>query len=217
MSTKYAILGVLMQCPAHGYKIKKIFAPFMSRDGINDGQLYPLLTRLETEKLVRKETVHQQKSPSKNLYHITERGCQEFLRWLVSPENESDPVKYDFFMQYSFLMKCNFFEHLPKRERVSKLKRQIEAAQRKIGEYERIRQDMLKRRLNAYKIKIVEFGIETQKLKIQWVNDLLACELRKGWRLSAASALPRPKSSRAAGNTEAASTRNRPKPAKRKG
>ena len=63
-----------MQCPGHGYRIKKIFAPFVAKNGLNDGQLYPLLTQLEKEKFVRKETVRQEKSPTKNIYHITWYG-----------------------------------------------------------------------------------------------------------------------------------------------
>ncbi len=179
MSTKHAILGVLMQCPAHGYRIKKIFAPFVARNGLNDGQLYPVLTQLEKEKLVRKETVRQQKSPNKNLYHITDRGREEFFHWLKGSEDEIDPVKCDFFMQYSFLMKCNFFEHLPKRERLAKLRRQIEGAEQKVTEYEQLREEMRERGLNSYKLKIVDFGIATQRLRIEWANDLLASELKK--------------------------------------
>lgn len=180
MNAKHAILGVLMHCPGHGYRIKKIFAPFVSKDGLNDGQIYPTLTHLEKEKLVRKEIVHQQKSPNKKIYHITDRGREEFLRWLTGPEDEADPVKYDFFMQYSFLMKCNFFEHLSRDERVVKLEHQIEDAKQKVAEYERIREEMRERGLNEYKIKIVEFGIETQQLRIRWASELLNDELGNG-------------------------------------
>ncbi len=180
MSVKHAILGVLMQCPSHGYRIKKLFAPFVSRDGLNDGQVYPILNRLEQENLVRKETVHQKKSPTKNIYHITDRGKKEFMRWLVGSADEVDPVRYDFFMQYRFLMKCNFFEHLPPEERMGKLKRQIAAAEKKIAEYVRVRDDMLERGLNDYKIRIVTFGIDMQSLKIQWIKDLMKSEQKRG-------------------------------------
>jgi DNA-binding PadR family transcriptional regulator len=177
MSTKYAILGVLMQCPGHGYRIKKIFAPFISKDGLNDGQVYPILTRLEKAGLVRKEVVRQEKSPNKNIYHITDRGREEFLDWLTGSQGESDPVKYDFFMQYGFLMKCNFFEHLSGEERVAKLKSQIIAAKEKAAEYQRVRKEMGGKNLGDYKLKIVDFGIETQLLKLRWVEGLLKDEL----------------------------------------
>jgi len=179
MSTKHVILGVLMQCPGHGYHIKKLFAPFISKNGLNDGQVYPMLNRLERDKFVRKEVVHQEKTPSKNIYHITESGREEFLRWLTGPDDESDPVRYDFFMQYRFLMKCNFLEHLSRDERIEKLRTQIKEAEDKIAEYESVREDMQSRGLGKYKLKIVDFGIETQHLKIRWCGDLLEDELRE--------------------------------------
>jgi len=176
MSVKHAILGVLMQCPAHGYRIKKIFAPFLAKNGLNDGQLYPVLTSLEKKKLVRKEVVQQRKSPNRNIYHITDKGREEFMRWLRGGDDEVDPVKYDFFNQYRFLMKCNYFEHLSSEERIAKLEAQIEAAHEKIAEYKRIREEMREKKLNDFKLKIVDFGIETQLLKIRWVKDLLDSE-----------------------------------------
>ena len=180
MSAKYAILGVLMQCPGHGYRIKKIFAPFISRNGLNDGQVYPILTRLEKDGFVRKEIVLQEKSPNKNIYHITERGREKFLEWLTGPEGESGPVKYDFFTQYSFLMKCNFFEHLSREERIRKLESQIEAAREKAAEYRLVREEMREKELDDYKLKIIDFGIESQALKVRWVEDLLKDELAAG-------------------------------------
>jgi len=171
-----------MQCPSHGYRIKKLFAPFVSKNGLNDGQVYPILSRLENEELVRKEIVHQQKSPSKNTYHITDRGREEFMNWLTGSKDETDPIKYDLFMQYSFLMKCNFFEHLSKDDRIKKLKRQIESAREKILDYERMREDMHDRNLSDYKIRIVNYGIESQLLKIEWINDLLKSEMGKSVR-----------------------------------
>jgi DNA-binding PadR family transcriptional regulator len=179
VNIKNAILGVLTQGPAHGYRIKKLFAPFIARDGINDGQLYPVLSQLEKEELVRKEVVRQRKSPNKNLYHVTEKGQEEFARWLSGPDDEIDPIKYDFFLQYAFLVKCIFLEHLPKRARVAKLRRQIEHSQEKIGEYRLMRADMQERGLNDYKLRIVDFGVELQQLKIRWVEQLLELESKE--------------------------------------
>jgi DNA-binding PadR family transcriptional regulator len=197
LNTRNAILGVLMQGPAHGYRIKKLFAPFIAKDGINDGQLYPILTQLEKDKLVRKEIVRQQKSPNKNLYYITKTGQEQFLDWLTGPDDEIDPIKYDFFMQYAFLVKCSFFEHLPGPVKKAKLKRQIEVSHQKIREYRQMRQDMLERRLNEYKIKIVDFGIELQQLKMRWIEEMLAMERQhKGRRTQQDAAKPkRPSSS----------------------
>jgi len=182
INTKNAILGILMHGPAHGYRIKKLFVPFIAKDGLNDGQLYPLLNMLEKEELVQKEVVHQRKSPSKNIYSITGKGREEFLQWLAGPDDELTAIKYDFFMQYSFLLKCTFLEHLPKHAQVAKLRRQIEAAREKAAEYRLMRQEMLERGLNAYKLKIVDFGIELQQLKTKWNQEMLDLELKQDTR-----------------------------------
>ncbi|MBI4832518.1 MAG: helix-turn-helix transcriptional regulator [Candidatus Lindowbacteria bacterium] len=178
MAIKDAILGILLQGPAHGYRIKKIFAPFASKGVLNDGQVYPLLTLLEREGLVRKETVRQQKSPNKNLYHITDAGTRQFLDWLIGPGDEIEPIKYDFFAQYSFLVKCNFFEHLTRKQRIEKLERQIGAAREKVTEFERMREEMRARKLDSHRIRILEFGLKTQLLKIQWSSEWLEAELK---------------------------------------
>ena len=205
MSVKYALLGVLMQCPGHGYRIKKIFAPFISRDGLNDGQVYPILPRLEKEGLVRKELVLQEKSPNKNIYHITELGRERFLEWLTGSEGEAGPVKYDFFTQYSFLMKCNFFEHLSRDERIRKLQSQIETATEKAAEYRLVREEMRMKELDDYKLKIIDFGIESQALKIRWVEGLLRDELANG------SARPKTGDSRARSTKKAGAPKRKDK------
>jgi len=215
MSTKYAILGVLMQCPGHGYRIKKLFSPFISKNGLNDGQVYPILTRLEKDKLVRKEVVHQEKSPNKNIYHITERGREEFLRWLNDADDETDAVKYDIFMQYRFLMKYNFFEYLSRTERIEKLQSQIAAAKEKIAEYERVREEMRERGLSKYKLKIIDLGIETQFLKIRWVGEMLKDELSES--PSGSESANRPQRSGGDGRTKPATTRNGRKAPTKKG
>jgi DNA-binding PadR family transcriptional regulator len=187
MSSKHAILGVLMQCPGHGYRIKKIFAPFISRDGLNDGQVYPILARLERDGLVRKEIVRQTKSPDKKIYHITDTGREEFLSWLEGSEDEAPPVKYDFFMQYDFLMKCNFFEHLTDGQKVEKLSSQIASSKEKLAEYRRVRSEIAEAGMNEYKLKIVDFGIEMQLLKIRWAQGLLKDELAQRGSTSGSS------------------------------
>ena len=102
-----------MQCPSHGYRIKKLFAPFVSKNGLNDGQVYPILSRLEKAQLVRKEIVHQQKSPSKNIYHITDRGREEFMSWLMGSADETDPIKYDLFRENRLYVACQPDDDLP--------------------------------------------------------------------------------------------------------
>ena len=51
---KYPILGFLTERPMHGYELKAALSPALPREQrVNDGVLYPLLRRLESEGLIR--------------------------------------------------------------------------------------------------------------------------------------------------------------------
>lgn len=88
MSIKYAILGILSCNPLTGYDLKKIIqdSPFMHWSG-NNNQIYKSLTELLDEGLVTNEVHHQESSPSKKIYTITQEGLDELKAWVqVSPE-----------------------------------------------------------------------------------------------------------------------------------
>ena len=80
MSLDYTILGVLMEQPTHGYSIKKhLLETFSKNLGINDGQLYPALTKLERRGWIHKEVI---KAPRiRHQYRITPDGEKAFLHW----------------------------------------------------------------------------------------------------------------------------------------
>ena len=88
MSIKHAILGILSYQPLTGYDLKKIIqdSPFMPWSG-NNNQIYKSLVELLREGSVTKEVQHQESSPSKKIYTITQEGVEELKKWvLTSPE-----------------------------------------------------------------------------------------------------------------------------------
>ena len=88
MSIKYAILGILSYQPLTGYDLKKIIqdSPFMPWSG-NNNQIYKSLVELFRDGLVTNEIHHQESSPSKKIYTITQEGLEELKEWvLTSPE-----------------------------------------------------------------------------------------------------------------------------------
>ncbi len=88
MSINYAILGILSYKPLTGYDLKKIIqdSPFMYWSG-NNNQIYKSLLELLEEGLVTSEVQHQESSPSKKIYTITEAGLAELKDWvLATPE-----------------------------------------------------------------------------------------------------------------------------------
>lgn len=82
MSINHAILGMLSYEPMTGYDLKKIMqeSPFMYWSG-NNNQIYKALVELLREGYVTSEIYHQDSSPSKKVYTITDDGLAELKRW----------------------------------------------------------------------------------------------------------------------------------------
>lgn len=89
MSLNHVILGLLNREPLTGYEIKKIIqnTPFMYWSG-NNNQIYKAFVELLDEGFVTKKVQHQEGSPSKNIYTITEDGINELKNWLLSVTDE---------------------------------------------------------------------------------------------------------------------------------
>ncbi len=86
-STKPIILGILKQGKSYGYLIiKKIKALSSGQIEWSDGMLYPVLHRLEKEKLVKSEWVMEDGSRPRKYYEITGKGkaalLEEQEQWL---------------------------------------------------------------------------------------------------------------------------------------
>jgi PadR family transcriptional regulator AphA len=85
-TTQYALLGMLSFQPMSGYDLKKFtdrsISFFWSE---NYGHIYPVLKKMEEQKLVTKHTMHTEGKPSKNVYSITKKGQTLLSRWLEAP------------------------------------------------------------------------------------------------------------------------------------
>lgn len=92
MSISYAILGILSYKPLTGYDLKKIIqsSSFMPWSG-NNNQIYKSLVELLEEGSVINEVQHQESSPSKKIYTITEEGLVKLKKWVFS---SPDPLEF---------------------------------------------------------------------------------------------------------------------------
>lgn len=173
MSVEYTVLGVLVDQPTHGYSIKKqLLETFSKNLGLNDGQLYPALARLEQRGWIKKRIVEQRRSPTKHLYHVTPEGETAFRRWLES--DEAEPAAYDFFWRYGFLQKCSFFRHLEPDQVMSQIQRSLEEVDARLAELVPFLERMVEKRSDPYRQMIVEYGIRYQRMRREWLQDLLA-------------------------------------------
>lgn len=173
MALQHMILGCLMEFPTYGYKmLKSIYRDFYSHGpGVNDGQLYNTLKKMEREGLITRETVSQDRLPNKKLIYITDRGREQFLLWLASAENEEAGARYDFFNEYRFLNKCNFFNHLPSSVGEAKLKITLEEANKSLDSLLRARESMQRKKVSKHRAKILDYGIALQNMRIKWLEE----------------------------------------------
>jgi len=79
-STKPIILGILKQGNSYGYliirKIKEMSGGNMEW---SDGMLYPVLHRLEKDKLIRSEWILSDDTRPRKYYEITDKGKKELI------------------------------------------------------------------------------------------------------------------------------------------
>jgi len=168
----FVILGFLVDEPRHGYDLKRVLSPALTRDRqLNDGVLYPLLAKLMRDGLVRR-TVERQGARARHVYAVTAKGRRHFRAWLATTVDEEDDVTYDFLVGHPFLAKCMFFMRLGPAERRTKLAAQRAAALAKLGEFTAIRRGMIERRVDPFRIAVLDLGIAQQREKIRWLGRL---------------------------------------------
>lgn len=171
MAVDYAILGVLIEQPTHGYSLKKYLVENVSRSfGINDGQLYPALARLEGRGWIRKRVVPQARNPAKHHYSVTPEGRVAFESWLAGAE---ESARCDFFLRHEFLQRCAFFRHLSPETAERQIRAQIDEVEARLAELERVARQLAARGADAYRLMIAEFGVRHQRMWREWLAALL--------------------------------------------
>jgi len=165
MSIKYAILGLLNYSDMHGYQIKKhIERNFGHMWSINFGQVYPGLKGLKNEGLIDMVEVAPSENggPRKKLYSITEKGTDEFSRWLA--EFPQKPI----LIRDLFLLKFTFFGF-------GDDKRSLEIIDRQVGIYEaQLKQRQINRerwgQQNVYVRLMIDLGITQIEMYLEWLR-----------------------------------------------
>ncbi len=175
MSVAYTILGVLMDAPAHGYSIRKHLEETLSKDlGLNDGQLYPALSKLEARGWIVKEVVEQRSSPTKHLYRVTESGRAAFRHWLEGGAPDDASERLGFFWRDGFLQRCSFFANLSSDAACAQVRDRLKETSRRAERLEQVLADLGQRQGDPYRRMILEYGVRLQRMREQWLEELLA-------------------------------------------
>ncbi|RJP83212.1 MAG: PadR family transcriptional regulator [Desulfobacteraceae bacterium] len=165
MGIKYTILGLLQYKDMHGYRIKEhIERNFGHMWSINYGQIYPNLKKLEEEGLITMKEVVQndEKGPPRKLYSITQKGREEFVRWL-----ESSPEK-SMILRDPFLMRFVFFGFGDPDRALELIDEQISVYQEQLGR----RQANLQRWKHGsiFVNLIAELGTDMNQMILDWLE-----------------------------------------------
>ncbi|RMF17094.1 MAG: PadR family transcriptional regulator [Candidatus Dadabacteria bacterium] len=108
MSLRHVILGLLDRDPMSGYDIKKRLREDLPGFwNVSDGQLYPMLRRLEQDGAIQPYTDHL-RDEDRHAWTITEAGREELHAWLLEPVRRIGDFKDP------FLMRLAFFDRLPR-------------------------------------------------------------------------------------------------------
>jgi PadR family transcriptional regulator, regulatory protein AphA len=120
----YAILGLLMLGPRHGYEL----LPYFSQGGelglvctLGTPRLYALLHTLEELGLVQCETSPPSSGPPRKVFSLTDTGTDAFLTWLGQPIRRLRQIRQD------FLLKLYFSRRIQDRDTLGLIERQIAA------------------------------------------------------------------------------------------
>jgi DNA-binding PadR family transcriptional regulator len=175
VSIEYTILGLVIEAPKHGYSIKKHLVESYSKDfGLNDGQLYPALSRLESRGWITKEIVPQRTRPARHLYHATADGRRAFYAWLREAYPSGGRARYDYLFKNDFLQKCGFFQHLEPAEVEMLARQKLEDVMRRLADLEGVLERMEARDVDPFRRMVVEYGIGYQRMWRDWLYELLA-------------------------------------------
>ncbi|HMO96336.1 MAG TPA: PadR family transcriptional regulator [Tepidiformaceae bacterium] len=102
---EYAILGLLLEGPMHGYEMARHFEghELTTACPIEQSSLYTYLRNVEGRELVRWEETRVGARPPRKMYSLTDAGERSVRAWLDSPVMRLREVRLDFLLKLYFL------------------------------------------------------------------------------------------------------------------
>jgi DNA-binding PadR family transcriptional regulator len=122
---EYAILGLLEECPMHGYELHQRFQnkPLEQIVHIEMSQLYAFLKKLERLALIEASQCQHGGRPQRKVYHLTASGRAALQEWLTTPVERPRDIRI------FFLLKLYFLQRLAPEHLAKVIAQEIEACQ----------------------------------------------------------------------------------------
>lgn len=173
MSLKHAMLGFLDMSPFSGYDLKKVFDSSVKFYWTaTHSQIYRTLNEMNKEGLVEIELIHQTDLPNKKVYHITEKGKQELLKWITAP-SELPPVRHKLLVQLSWA------DRLPNEKIIELIQKYADNLEERLALYNsKEHQDMIalgrtEREQFLWKATLKN-GMATYEAELKWALETIA-------------------------------------------
>ena len=182
MSLDHAILGFLKDRPRTGYDLKTAFDLTVRHFWPADqSQIYRTLARLAQKARIETEVIKQDRRLDQKIYHITQKGNAELLRWLSTPVSPKA-------MRLPKLIQIFFGANLPNDEALQCFERFADYYRRLIAEMRSLPEKTLPYRSKNpplpakdlfFRTLPWEYGIRLAETSLEWGEDVIA-RLKRG-------------------------------------
>lgn len=165
-ATEYAILGLLLDGPSHGYDLTRQFGADTELGKVcrlEMSLLYGLLKKLEREGLISGREQPLTEHKSRRIVALTEAGRAEFEAWL------SEPVQHNREMRFSFLVKLYFARLRGDGLVVRLLDEQIEFNQALLKQFLAQKQAASEDPARDFEVWVVDFRVEQTNAALRWL------------------------------------------------
>ena len=167
MSIKYAILGLLHYRDMHGYEIKnRIETNFAYTWTVNYGQIYTSLKTLVADgDIVLADVIPSEDgAPPKKMYSLTDKGREEFRKWLGSSPQKK------VLHRDSFMMRFIFFRFGEKENALRLIDEQIQIHEQQLEQRKADMPNLGAR--GPYVGMARELGITYTEVRLQWLHKV---------------------------------------------
>jgi PadR family transcriptional regulator AphA len=181
MSLDHAILGFLQYKPLSGYDLKAEFDLSLQYSWPADqSHIYRTVARLAEKKWIETEVIRQNSRPDRKVYHLTQKGREELLRWLSMPALNKD-------VRLAQLIQIFFSGHLTDAQVIKLFEGFAELVRRRIPELREIPKNVLlhKRNINTtprdeyLRLVTLEYLIRSNEAYLALLEDVIA-RLKRG-------------------------------------
>ena len=175
MSLEHAILGFLTYRPLSGYDLKKFFDESVRHFwSAPQSQIYRTLARMSGTGWVEMEHIEQEDRPDRKVYHITDAGQDELLKWLTTPLNQSA-------VRNLWLAKVFFAHPLSDDKILALFEEHADKLRQKLELFRKGVQEVVERRFAEVGSKrsrrlwqfTLDYGIAHLEWELQWVENAL--------------------------------------------